>query len=279
MGEFKSRLPPHFSFLIVLKNYKKLRSSQGWMFIDIHTHLDHELFNSDRDAVVQRAKDVGVSIILTNGTNPQTNRAALALAERYLCVKVALGIYPIETVAPSQPFELDSELSFIHAHAKKIVAIGEIGLDYKESTEKEKQQDALRKQLQLAKKLKKPVILHSRNAEEDVLTLLEEERMEKVLLHCFCGKKKLIERAAKQGWFFSIPTSVTRATHFQELIRAIPTSHLFCETDAPYLSPIKEQRNEPAFVLESYKMIAQLKGLELEEVKNLIFNNWQRLFL
>jgi TatD DNase family protein len=132
--------------------------------------------------------------------------------------------------------------------------------------------------LRLAKELDKPVIIHSRKAEQDVIDILEKEQMKKVIMHCFCGKKSLVERASKLDYYFSIPTNVVRAENIQNIVKIIPLSRLFAETDAPFLSPYKDKQNEPSFITESYRKIAEIKGLTLEETKKNIFMNWQRLF-
>jgi TatD DNase family protein len=132
--------------------------------------------------------------------------------------------------------------------------------------------------LKLAKKIKKPVIIHSRKAEKEVIDILEELDMKKAILHCFCGKKKLIKKAKELGLFFSISTNVVRAENIQGIIKEIPISKLFSETDSPFLSPFKEKMNEPSFIIESYKKIAEINNITLEETKNQLFLNYQKLF-
>lgn len=97
-------------------------------------------------------------------------------------------------------------------------------------------------------------------------------------MHCFTGKKKLVKRIQNNGWFLTIPTCVVRSFQFQDIAKEVPLSQLFCETDAPYLSPYKDKKNEPAFVIESYKKIAEIKGMDLNEVVNNIWMNWQKVF-
>ena len=103
-------------------------------------------------------------------------------------------------------------------------------------------------------------------------------KAKKVIMHCFCGKKSLVKRIRDNGWFFSVTTTVVRAQQFQELVKEVPLSQLFCETDTPFLSPYKDKLNEPAFIVESYKKIAEIKGMELKEVINNVYMNWQRVF-
>lgn len=256
------------------------------MYIDIHAHLFKPYFK-DLAETIKQAEQAGVTIIVVNGLNTSTNREILQLAKKYKQIKAALGIYPTETVErkylanqeyTTENMDIDEELTFIKQHKDNIVAVGEVGLDYQQITEKVQQQAAFRKVVQLAKTINKPLIVHSRKAEEDVINILEQEQAKKVVMHCFSGNKKLVERIKHNHWFCSIPTNVTRSKHFQEVINIMPVSQLFCETDAPFLSPYKETSNQPAYIIESYKKIAELKGLTLEETKNIIFQNWQRVF-
>ncbi len=258
------------------------------LFIDLHAHLDHCYFKDDLDEAIKRAEKEGVKIILANGINPETNRKVLEFAKKYKNVKAALGIYPIEALqkemdsgeypGDDNKFDLDKEIEFIKKNKDNILALGEIGLDYKMSDDREQQINVFKKLLMLAEDIDKPVIIHSRKAEEDVVKILEKIKHKKIILHCFSGKKKLMQRAVANGWYFTIPTNVTRSHQFQELVKMLPLSQMFCETDSPYLSPFPGRRNEPAFVVESYKKIAELKEMELQEVANIIYNNWQKVF-
>ena len=126
--------------------------------------------------------------------------------------------------------------------------------------------------------LDKPLIVHSRKAEKECIELLENSRTKKVIMHCFCGARKLVERIQRNGWFLSIPTNVTYSQQFQQMAKVLPLTMLFCETDSPFLHPSKESNNEPALVLESYKTIALLKGLEIGEVAAAIARNYEKLF-
>ncbi|MDA1196995.1 MAG: TatD family hydrolase [Nanoarchaeota archaeon] len=244
------------------------------MYIDIHCHLDVEQFEKDLGQVIKNAEQADLKVILTNGTNSDSNKAALKLAKKYDLVRAALGIYPEH----AHELDVDQEIEFIKKHKDEIVAIGEVGLDGIDKTNFEEQKKCFQKMIDLAKELDLPVVIHSRKAESVCIEMLQASKIKKVLLHCFCGKKKLIERAAKLGYYFSVPTNVVRAENFQSLIRNVPITQLFAETDAPWLSPFKEKRNEPAFVVESYKEIAKQKKMDPEEVKKSIFMNWQKLF-
>ncbi|MBN2458423.1 TatD family hydrolase [Candidatus Woesearchaeota archaeon] len=281
------------------------------MFIDIHSHLD--LFSEDEIGVVIRnAERSGLKHILGSGICPESNRRILELSKRFGIVRPSVGLYPIDALAAekkgtsaiekSTPAEdkgmsaaekgmsaegwgrqqelyIDAEIDLIRSRKDYISAIGEIGLDYKTGKDKEGQKRLFKRMLALAKELDKPVIIHSRKAEADVIEILEECNAKKVVMHCFCGKKRLLFRAIKNGWYFSVPTNVVRSEQAQFLAREVPLSHLFCETDSPFLSPYPDKRNEPAFVVESYRMVAEIKKQDIAEVGKNVYMNWQRLFL
>ncbi|MFH1133968.1 MAG: TatD family hydrolase [Nanoarchaeota archaeon] len=240
---------------------------------DVHTHLTDKAFALDRAEVVERAKAAGVAVMITNGLNPADNRQALALASP--SIKVALGCYPGDAVRLSDE-AFAEELAWIKE--QRCVAIGEIGLD---GTLRgmPTQTRRFRALVRLAAGLQKPVIVHTRKAERLVLDLLIEEKAEKVVLHCFSGSAELIKEGAKAGFSFSIPTNVVFSEHFQRLVRLCPLQQLLTETDAPYLGPAKGQRNEPANIAVSIKKIAELKDLDAGEMKNIVFENYQRMFL
>lgn len=259
------------------------------LLVDAHCHLDHCYFKDDLDQVIENAKKAGVKVIITSGINPESNRKALVLAEKYNIVKVSLGIYPVDALQkeidtgeyPMQPnvFNVDEELRFIEHNKEKCVAIGECGLDYFWIKDRNPEQKALfSKMIQLAEELKKPIIIHSRKAEEECIEMLESSKLKKIILHCFSGKKSLVKQAADHGWHFTIPTNVVRSHQFQDMVKMVNISQLLTETDAPYLSPFKEKRNEPAFVLETIKKIAELKKMDVEEVANNVFMNYQHIF-
>ena len=155
-------------------------------------------------------------------------------------------------------------LSFIRTHTREIAAIGEVGLDFKFSSDREHQSENFRKIIALARELKKSLIIHSRKAEKEVVELLERSGIPKqlVVLHCFSGNKKLIGHATKLGYTFSIPCNITRSQHFQMLAMMVPITQLLTETDGPYLPPDGSTRSEPAHVANTVKKIAELKGID-----------------
>ncbi|MGM5484890.1 MAG: TatD family hydrolase [Nanobdellota archaeon] len=243
-------------------------------YIDAHCHIDSY---EDVKSRVDRAVEKGVKIMINNGINPEKNRQTLELAEQYPQVKAALGLSPFDAVEMAES-EIDSEIDFIRENKDKIIAIGEVGMDLKILEEKDKQEKVFRKFVRLAKELSVPVIVHSRKAEGRCIEILEEEGAEKVIMHCFTGKKKYYKVIEDKGWFFTVPTLVEYAEQFQNMIRQVSISKLLCETDSPYLHPEKKDYNEPANVVYSYRKVAQIKGMEEAEVINNIFMNYQRLF-
>ena len=285
--------------------------------IDVHAHLGHVRFEKDLDKVVERFEQAGGKFIISSGVNPETNRKALEISKKYSdVVKVSFGIYPVDAVVGElkdsektelpreiEVFDVDEELIWIEKHKDDCVAVGEIGLDYnwkefKTNEMKRKQKEVFRKVLSLAKKIKKPVVIHSRKAELDAIEILEETLLDtpldtksqtgygdqtgqaelKVVMHCFNGKKSLIRRCVENGWSFSIPPVIVRLEHFKMLVKMVPMEQLLTETDAPYLSPVVGKRNEPANILKTIKIIAEIKRLSEKEVAEQIFINAKKLF-
>lgn len=246
------------------------------MFIDIHAHLE---FFKELGSVIQNAKERNVGLILSCGVDSETNKMALAFSDMFSEIKPCLGIYPIDALKMSDD-EIENEIDFIKKNKNKIIAIGEIGLDLKKQDENtiEKQKQNLEKFVLLAKELNIPVIIHSRQAEEHAINLLEEIGYNKVIMHCFMGSMKLVERIIKNKWCLSIPTCVKNSQHFQEIIKITPLSQLFCETDSPFLHPEKKYPNEPSNVIESYKKIAEIKEMKLIEVEKEIKGNFKKMF-
>ena len=262
--------------------------------LDVHAHLEHKRFDGDLDAVIERARKSGVAFVITSGVNPETNRRALEVAEDYDLVKVSFGLYPIDALAKEiengeaqgflrdvEKFDVDEELTWIEMNKHKCVAIGEVGLDYNWpdfAEHKEKQIVVFEKVIALAKKLDLPVIVHSRKAELDTIEVLEKHQIKKVIMHCFNGRRSLIKRGVDNGWFFSVPPVITRLEHFKMLVGVVPLEQILTETDAPYLSPVVGERNEPANVAITVREIASVKGISEEEVAEQIFKNAERLF-
>jgi len=256
-------------------------------FIDIHAHVD---FYDDKQVkeIVSRCEKAKV-IFVNQGSRADKLEKVLKLGEKYpKTAKLALGVYPIDALSLSDK-EIDSKIDFIRKNAKKIVAIGEVGLDFHEDKDKseeekkkgrEKQIKNFKKFIELSKELDKPIIVHSRKAEKETAEILEEMKIKKAIMHCFSGNFKLVQRIIDNKWFLTIPTSVTRSEHFQKVATITPIEQLFCETDTPYLHPDKMQRNNsPDNVIESYKKIAEIKKMNLNDVENKIEESYKNLFV
>ena len=231
----------------------------------------------DKDKIIQRAKEKGVGIILTNGVDVKTNRVSLELAEKHKEVRVALGIYPIDALKLTDK-EIDNEIEFIKENRKKITAIGEVGMDFKWGKEEERQEKTFRKFIKLSKEIDKPIIVHSRKAEEECIKILEDEKAKKVVMHCFSGNSKLVKRIAENSWTLTIPTCVKHAEQFQKMAKETPLKQLLCETDSPFMHPDKKKNNEPANVIVSYEKIAELQGKRIKDVEKQIEENYRKLF-
>lgn len=252
----------------------------GGMYVDIHCHLDDRAFAGMVAEVIERAKAAGVKVIISNGTNWPSNEAVRDLAAKYPVVRPAYGLYPTE---PLDETGDDAALVWIREQALSgahpPVAIGEVGLDGVEPVTDE-QRIRFRKCVALATELRVPLIIHSRKAEQDVFDELAQARVSvPVVMHCFGGAKKLVVEGAKRGYHFSIPATVGRATQFQMIVDLVPTSQLLTETDSPYLSADKETfPNEPAAVVGTVEKIAEIKKITVEECKQILFMNYQRVF-
>ena len=263
------------------------------LLVDVHAHLDLEGYEiyGGVDKLIDDCVKNDVKVIITNGTDIESNRKILEIAKKHHIVKVALGIYPthcLEMIEDGQEELFNDELSFIEENikTKKCIAVGEVGLEYSEikdlnDTKKRIQKDCLKKFIHIAKKHNVPIIIHSRGAELEVVELLEEEGMKnhKVVMHCFSGRKHLVQRIRDNGWYFSIPCNVDRSLHFQQIVKDNPIEQLLTETDSPYLSPVPGMVNRSDNVLLTIKKIAELKLMTPVETSNIIYSNYQRIFL
>jgi len=248
------------------------------MLVDVHAHMDFPQFRKDIDQVIKRSEEAGVSAIISNGVSHETNVRTLELAEKFPLIKPALGFYPTDALEVSED-EFEKELDFIRKNKSKIVAIGEIGIDFKYAKDKfEGQKKNFVKLLELSEELKLPAIVHSRQAEKEVVEILETTKLKKIVMHCFSPNMKLIKRSEDNGWMFSIPCNIVFSEHFQNVVQEVSISNILTETDAPFLSPIKGERNEPKNIAYTIDKISEIKNLEKEEVKKIIFMNYKKLF-
>ncbi len=259
------------------------------MLVDVHAHLDHIYFSDKLDSVIKRARKNGVKKIITSSVNIPSGKKALEISKKYDIVECSLGLYPLDLlgempdetglVRQIEPLTLDEGLNFIMKNKDRILAVGEVGMDFKFSKEEKEQKENFEKIIKFVEKLKKPIIVHSRNAERECLDLLESSKLKRVLLHCFSGKKSLIKRGYDLGYYFSVPAVINRLQHFQVLVELVDINKLLTETDCPWLSPYLNKKNEPAFVKEAINKISEIKNLNKKEVENIIFMNYQDLFL
>jgi len=252
------------------------------MLIDTHAHLEMREFNDDREDVVKRAREAGVEYIITIGTTVESCRDAVLLADKYDFIYAAIGIHPHEVKDILHPAY---EIIRHFAQHKKVVAYGEIGLDYHyENSPRTDQKRKFRDMLHEARELKLPIIVHDRDAHEDMLQILSEEWSPELggVMHCYSGDADMAKRLIEMGFLLSIagPVTYPKAEALREVVRQIPIEHLLVETDAPYLSPVpmRGKRNEPAFVRHTAEAVAKVKGLTLDDVARITSFNAMQLF-
>lgn len=252
------------------------------MLVDTHAHLSDSQLASDLEAVVDRARQAGVTKIINVGDSIDRSQLAIAQVEQCQCLWGAVAVHPHEAAS----FD-DESLEQLRSMARhpRVVAIGEIGLDYYYKTpEREVQEAAFRRQLELAADVGLPVIVHDREAHADVLSILKEAASRGVsgVLHCFSGSYELAMEFIRLGFYISIAGTVTfkNARRPVEVATNIPFDRLLIETDCPYLSPVpvRGKRNEPAYVRHTAEMIAALRRVPLEELASITSQNASRLF-
>ena len=246
--------------------------------VDTHCHLDNEKFDLDRLEVIERIKDK-LEFCVNIGYDLKSSKRSLELAKEYDFIYAVVGVHPIDIAEYND--ELEKELEVI-AKDSKVVAIGEIGLDYHWMTEpKEVQQDRFRKQLELAKRVGKPVVIHTRDAMEDTVNILKEYPEIDGVIHCYPGSletaKVLVDR-----FYLGIGGTLTfkNAKKTVEVVRDIPLDRIVIETDCPYLTPepFRGKRNEPIYVEHVAQKIAEIKEISVEEVTKTTTENAKKLY-
>jgi TatD DNase family protein len=254
------------------------------VLIDTHTHLDDPRFDDDRAAVLARAREAGVGAFLTIGCDLATSRAAVELAGQDPRVYASIGVHPHEVKHIGDDWY--DEFRRL-AKNKKVVAYGEIGLDYHYNHSPPKEQrERFREQIHLARDLKLPVIIHTREAQEDTIRILREEKASEVggVFHCFSGDAWLAKDALDLGFYLSFSGILTfqNATMLREIARNTPLDRVLIETDCPYLTPVphRGKRNEPAYVTHVAAQLAAIHGpaLSRERIEHLTTENAKRLF-
>ena len=253
------------------------------MLVDSHCHLDrldYEGKHKNIADVIDKARVQGITHLLSVCVTLDDYPAMAEMIAPYKQVSSTCGIHPLYKEAV-----MDEALLLEYASSDKVVAIGETGLDFFYSPEtKEWQMDAFRRQIRVAKKLHKPLIIHTRGARQETLDILHEEGAEQVggVLHCFTESIEMAEEAMKLGFYISVSGIVTfkNAKELQEVIKAVPLDRLLVETDSPYLAPVphRGQENEPAYTHDVAKFVADLKGVSFEELAEVTTNNYFNLF-
>lgn len=252
------------------------------MLFDTHVHLNIEQFDEDREAVIARAKAAGVEKMVVVGFDHQTIKKAIELAETYSYIYAAVGWHPVDAIDFT-----DDDLRWLEELAghEKVVALGEMGLDYYwDKSPKDVQKNVFRKQIALAKKVKLPIIIHNREATDDVIQLLQEEQAEEVggIMHCFAGEVKHVQPCLDMNFYISLggPVTFKNAKAPKEVAKVVPHDRLIVETDCPFLAPHphRGKRNEPMYVRLVAEEIASLRETTIEEVERTTTENAERLF-
>ncbi|HOI18920.1 MAG TPA: TatD family hydrolase [Candidatus Woesearchaeota archaeon] len=250
------------------------------MFFDVHTHLEFlKEYQMDTKELVETSLAKGLKHIVSAGIDKQSNTYSLECSNRFPLILCGMGIHPEEV---SKAIDLSKEIEFIEENSTKLKAISEIGLDATMPF-MDKQIEVFNIMLKISLKLNIPAIIHTRNAELKVLEILEEylktNNLRKIILHCFSGKKALVQKAIQNKFYLSIPANLKRSEHFKMIVNLCPERQLLTETDSPFLSPIPNQINYPWNVIETVEQIAVIKSLLPKECKNLLYMNFSRLFL
>lgn len=247
----------------------------GLRMIDTHCHLENEAFDQDRYSVIERAKELGISII-TSGIDPDTWSKTCDIADSYSHVYASIGLDPILFEKGNQATE------WIRKNRKRILSVGETGLDHylvRDHREREKQAICFKKLINIAEELHVPIQVHSRSAGKAALEVLTNNDASMVHMHAFDGKASLARVASRDlGYYFSIPTSVVRSPQKRKLVKAISIDRLLLETDSPVLGPERSLRNEPANLPVVIQEVSKILGMEEEEVRKLSVENTHRLY-
>lgn len=255
-------------------------------FIDSHCHIDGDSFDSDRDEIVRRAKDAGVVAMLNIGTgNPHDGEIARAVevAEMYENVFASVGVHPHD----AKLYDDTAEETLVNlTKSEKVIAWGEIGLDYYyDHSPRDVQRDVFIRQIRTAKKLDLPIIIHSRDADDETVEILKAECSYdnfKGIMHCFGGTAAMAKSLMEIGFMISFAGNVTfkKADNLRDAARVVPLEKLLIETDCPFLTPIpfRGKRNEPSFVVHTAKFLADFYEIELETLARQTTANFQSFF-
>jgi TatD DNase family protein len=253
------------------------------MLIDSHCHLDFSEFSHDLDAVVRRAEEAGIAGMVTISTRVRRHPEVLAIAERFSQVYCSVGTHPHYA---HEELDISTEDLIALTRHPKVVAVGEVGLDYHyERSPRSAQIQGLRKHISAARATQLPLIIHSRDADNDMISVLSEETAKgafPAVLHCYTGGPELAQQAMALGLFISFTGILTfkKSDDLRALARTLPADRILIETDAPYLAPgrYRGKRNEPAYVGETALVLAATRGTSPEEIARQTSQNFFRLF-
>ncbi|MGE7879996.1 TatD family hydrolase [Peribacillus muralis] len=252
------------------------------MLFDTHVHVNAEQFDEDLEEVIERAKEAGVNNMVVVGFDRPTIKRAMELVETYDFMYAAVGWHPVDAIDMTE-----DDLQWIEELTThpKVVAIGEMGLDYHwDKSPKDIQKEVFRKQIRLAKKVGLPIIIHNREATADIVNILKEEEASSVggIMHCFSGSAETALECVDMNFYISLggPVTFKNAKKPKEVAAAVPLDRLLIETDCPYLAPhpFRGKRNEPSYVKLVAEQIAEIKQLSIEEVSKATTENAKKLF-
>lgn len=258
--------------------FHALRNSSNY-FIDTHCHLWHPEFSQELTYIIEKATAQGVKFLINVGVDPTSNFTGLKLSRRFKNLFTTIGFHPHFANKYQESY---NKKIFSLLKKKKVVAIGEIGLDYYRNLSNRKTQRSLLKIfLKLAQDLPLPVIIHNRDAEDDILDILGKyQNIKSIILHCFSSSAQFLKEALRRGYYISFAGNFTYDERLKRLAKDIPVDCLLCESDAPYLAPASQRgkRNEPCYLPETVWHLAQAKSLEVDELKRIIAVTVKRIF-
>ena len=253
------------------------------MLFDSHAHLNDARFDEDREALIQKLQEEHVDLVLNPGADIETSISSVELANKYDFIYAAVGVHPHD-VKDLDDTAIDT-LRKLATENEKVVAIGEIGLDYYyDNSPREVQKEWFKKQIELANELKLPIIIHDRDAHQDTFEITKNTKSPEIgcVLHCYSGNVELAKEYVKMGCYISIPGTVTFKNNkkTREVAKEIPLEYLLIETDSPYMAPEphRGKRNDPSLVAFVADKIAQEKGISYEKVCEATKENAKRLF-
>lgn len=241
--------------------------------IDAHCHLEQRDYNLDLDKVIEKCRKAGLKAIVTSCAHPEDLEKTMAIVSKYSDIFATIGLHP-EYIKELKPGDKKKTIDFIRKNKDKIVGVGEVGLDFfwvKEDSWRRKQAELFREFITLGKTLNKPLVIHSRDAFEETIQILEEEKTKNVLMHMF-GANQLVKRVVENGWMISINTILLKSKKHKKIARDIPLENLLLETDAPWLAPKallegdKKARNDPTSIKIVAQKIAEIKKISFEDI-------------